>query len=244
MSVFVETRTRKLRVFVGFVDFKFKICCEFRSLMFLNHSKWITSCFDGLNIPSYLAYSTFLVITNRDFYGLVSPEGNFELTGQITKTCWGVLSEWNKLGETFPLSGISTCLETFPLSGISIWVDFPVVWHFNLGRLSRCLAFQLGETFPLSGISTWGDFPIVWHFNLGRLSHCLAFQLGRLSHCLAFQLRETFSLSSTSTRGDFLIVWHFNLGRLSHCLAFQLGETFPLSGISTWGDVPIVRHFN
>ena len=29
------------------------------------------SCFDGLNIPSYLAYSTFLVITNRDFYGLL-----------------------------------------------------------------------------------------------------------------------------------------------------------------------------
>ena len=60
----------KLRVFVGFVDFKLKFCCEFRSWMFFNHSKWITSCFDGLNIPSYLAYSTFLVITNRDFYGL------------------------------------------------------------------------------------------------------------------------------------------------------------------------------
>ena len=39
--------------------------------MFLNNRKKITSCFDGLNIPSYLAYSTFLVITNRDFYGLV-----------------------------------------------------------------------------------------------------------------------------------------------------------------------------
>ena len=38
--------------------------------MFLNNRKKITSCFDGLNIPSYLAYSTFLVITNRDFYGL------------------------------------------------------------------------------------------------------------------------------------------------------------------------------
>ena len=59
---------KKLRFFERFVDFKFKFCCEFRSWMFLNHSKWITSCFDGLNIPSYLAYSTFLVITN--FYGL------------------------------------------------------------------------------------------------------------------------------------------------------------------------------
>ena len=38
--------------------------------MFLNNRKKIT-CFDGLNIPSYLAYSTFLVITNRDFYGLL-----------------------------------------------------------------------------------------------------------------------------------------------------------------------------
>ena len=72
MSVFVETHKKKLRVFVGFVDFKFKFCCEFRSWMFLNHSKWITSCFDGLNIPSYLAYSTLLVITNRDFYGLLN----------------------------------------------------------------------------------------------------------------------------------------------------------------------------
>ena len=62
---------KKLRDFVGFVDFKFKFCCEFRSWLFLNHSKWITSYFDGLNIPSYLAYSTFLVITNRDFYGLI-----------------------------------------------------------------------------------------------------------------------------------------------------------------------------
>ena len=39
--------------------------------MFLNNRKKITSCFDGLNIPSYLAYSTFLVITNRDSYGLL-----------------------------------------------------------------------------------------------------------------------------------------------------------------------------
>ena len=39
--------------------------------MFLNNRKKITSCFDGLNIPSYLAYSTFLVITNRDVYGLL-----------------------------------------------------------------------------------------------------------------------------------------------------------------------------
>ena len=37
--------------------------------MFLNNRKKITSCFDGLNIPSYLAYSTF---TNQDFYGLLS----------------------------------------------------------------------------------------------------------------------------------------------------------------------------
>ena len=70
MSVCRNTQ-KKLRVFVGFVDFKCKFCCEFRSWMFLHHSKWITSCFDGLNIPSYLAYSTFLVITNRDFYGLL-----------------------------------------------------------------------------------------------------------------------------------------------------------------------------
>ena len=69
---------KKLRVFVGFVDFKFKFCCEFRSWMFLNHSKLITSCFDGLNIPSYLAYSTFLVITNRDFYGLI-PQGSITI---------------------------------------------------------------------------------------------------------------------------------------------------------------------
>ena len=39
--------------------------------MLLNNRKKITSCFDGLNIPSCLAYSTFLVITNRDFYGLL-----------------------------------------------------------------------------------------------------------------------------------------------------------------------------
>ena len=47
--------------------------------MFLNNRKKITSCFDGLNIPSYLAYPTFLVITNRDFYGLIDMHGYYEL---------------------------------------------------------------------------------------------------------------------------------------------------------------------
>ena len=76
---------KKLRVFVGFVNYKFKFCCEFRSWMFLNHSKWITLCFDGLNIPSYLAYSTFLVITNRDFYGLIHTT---EILVNLSRKSW------------------------------------------------------------------------------------------------------------------------------------------------------------
>ena len=40
-----KTRLFLLRPFVGFVDFKFKFCCEFWSWMFLNHRKMITSLF-------------------------------------------------------------------------------------------------------------------------------------------------------------------------------------------------------
>ena len=54
--------------------------------MFLNNRKKITSCFDGLNIPSYLAYSTFLVITNRDFYGLTSSAKEIRIQSETGMT--------------------------------------------------------------------------------------------------------------------------------------------------------------
>ena len=45
----LKTQSFLLRSSVGFVDLKFKFCCGFWSWMFLNHRKWITSCFDGRN---------------------------------------------------------------------------------------------------------------------------------------------------------------------------------------------------
>ena len=44
-----KTQLFLLRLFVEFVDFKFKFCWEFLSWMFFNHREWITSCFDALN---------------------------------------------------------------------------------------------------------------------------------------------------------------------------------------------------
>ena len=69
-----KTQLFLLRLFVGFVDFKYKFCCEFWIWIFLNQLQWITSCFEGLNqLHSILSciFRVFSVITNRNLYGLI-----------------------------------------------------------------------------------------------------------------------------------------------------------------------------
>ena len=67
-----KTQLFLLRRFVGLVDYKFNLLRILKLNVFMNHHKWITSCLDGLNESHSMHIQRFLVITNRDFYGLIS----------------------------------------------------------------------------------------------------------------------------------------------------------------------------
>ena len=93
-----------------------------------------TSCFDGLNIPSYLAYSTFVVITNRDFYGLGR--------NQRTKIS-DIFSSWRDINHGVPqISILGPLLLNIHINDLFMFSD-----DFRIANFADdCFPYEFGGT--------------------------------------------------------------------------------------------------